>query len=413
MSTVDRLFVQITGVQSFSWPSTSVGLTFRGTSLQANLSASCTGDRFQVLVDGVESHTFQVYGPWRLYTVASDLSGGTHTVQLVKTSEASLQVHVTETGAPAQDWHKGAVHFGGLVLPRDATVLPAPPPPHRLLEVIGDSDTAGYCVDGPYGSTDGSFKPAAPPEDGGRALTQAQYETWAGQVAHALKATLVVQAVSGIGVIHRPYVAWWNSWELGNCSRPMPESADNATWLAGEPEPYMHGPWVGSMLDYVDNVNVFNPVMKVDYSTEPIPDAILILIGPNDFNKTSMPNPRFGPLTEFKTNYGKLLESRVRAYSHGAVKPAIISVCGGSITGFLPCPYIQDVIKTFNQGRHDGFKAYFVSMEEAVWTTLQKNKEYNGCDHHYNKRGHGVVASQVLPQLRHILGWCENSNTSC
>ena len=31
--------------------------------------------------------------------------------------------------------------------------------------------------------------------------------------------------------------------------------------------------------------------------------------------------------------------------------------------------------------------------------------EYNGCDGHYNVKGHGVLAADIIPQFKAVMGW--------
>jgi len=35
------------------------------------------------------------------------------------------------------------------------------------------------------------------------------------------------------------------------------------------------------------------------------------------------------------------------------------------------------------------------------------------CWRHYNDQGHQVIASQILPQIAPILGWCQGADAFC
>jgi len=149
--------------------------------------------------------------------------------------------------------------------------------------------------------------------------------------------------------------------------------------------------------------------------------AVLLLIGPNDFsphsaNTTGLQppfRPHWAPLTQFKAAYRSLLESRVAAYQEAQPKPRLISVCAGSKNGFDPCPAIKEETNAFNVHRKDGFEAYYISMNKTVWATLQNSSVYNGCDEHYNSEGHAMVAAEILPQVRRIMGWCDEADSMC
>ena len=234
-----------------------------------------------------------------------------------------------------------------------------------------------------------------------------------------LGAELTVTAISGIGVLPRPYHPWFSTSEAGNCTRGGLSDA-GPPFVAGYPGENAQfglpkGIAIRGMGDYIDRVNPFEPASPANeykYGDHRTPGAILLLIGPNDFNSTA--KPTYWSLGQFKAAYRQMLESRTRVYRHAVVKPKLISVCGGSINGLQPCPYIREVVEEFNHAaRSDGFRAFYTTVESDVWHSINNNTKYNGCNEHYNPRGHGVVASQIAPQVAQIMDWCQEADTRC
>lgn len=238
---------------------------------------------------------------------------------------------------------KGAAGFGGFTA---AEFLEAPAPRARRLEFIGDSDTAGWCADGSKNSGDDATS------------TQNTWQTWAARLARDLDADFVAEAISGIGV---------KDWPIQQ---------------------------------YFPNTLPFYSGDRWEPSTQQIPDAVLILIGPNDDNPDS---------NKFITAYKQLMEDVVSMYKAAPVPPKIIHVCGGSMNGFDPCDSIQTANGQFNAGRSDGFQGYYTSMTKASWKTINGNSKYQGCDSHYNAQGHEILKNEIIDQVRDVLGWKDAS----
>ena len=90
-------------------------------------------------------------------------------------------------------------------------------------------------------------------------------------------------------------------------------------------------------------------------------------------------------------------------------RPKIISVCGGSLNGLDPCDDIQTAHAKFNKAQ-SAFVASYVSITKPHWKEINgpngKGKSaYNGCDGHYNAKGHAVLMNDILPDVKSILGW--------
>ena len=134
---------------------------------------------FQPVIDGQVGGRFQVpAGPPQTVVLGTGLAAGDHVVELYRESEGSF----------------GDTVFRGFV---DGTLKGAPPPPPRLIEVIGDSISAGYGNLGnethaPSGTTN-----ACP----FTLDTESAYRSYASMVGRALGAEVSIVARSGWGVI--------------------------------------------------------------------------------------------------------------------------------------------------------------------------------------------------------------------
>jgi lysophospholipase L1-like esterase len=116
----------------FAWSNTTIKANFQGTGISANLKS--TGDNwFNVIIDGVVQTPINTpAGSSSSYTLASGLTNGTHTVELVKRTEAWI----------------GDVQFLGFTV-TDGSLLAPPAPSSKRIEFIGDSITCGYGNEGP------------------------------------------------------------------------------------------------------------------------------------------------------------------------------------------------------------------------------------------------------------------------
>lgn len=113
----------------FGWTGSAIRLRFTGTAVAADL-AVFEGDAaaMQIVVDRVPTRPVFLRKGGHRYRLASDLTPGTHTVELFERTEAA---------------HHGEVKFGGFLLSPGAKVQKLSPKNRRIL-VIGDSITCGY-----------------------------------------------------------------------------------------------------------------------------------------------------------------------------------------------------------------------------------------------------------------------------
>jgi len=222
----------------------------------------------------------------------------------------------------------------------------------KILELGACSEAAKYAVNG----VDANAACCGCKE--GWTWTRDCTETWGPQLAYSLGAEVMVEAVGGTGVTDTAY---------------------------------------SNILPVLNRVLPFDSKYDWDY-TKWTPDAIVILIGPNDNEKSE----------KFKPAYLSLLSNMATKYSYATVKPKLINVCGGSGNGLDPCNEIQNVLATFNAGRSDGFEAFFTRLTNQRWQKINDNgKKYTGADGHYTRYGAAILVGDILPDIKNFMGWTE------
>lgn len=144
---------------------------------------AAAGIWFEIVVDGASVGRFETTGGETLHTLATNLSPGEHTVEIVRRNEGFF----------------GSFAFLGFE-PTEA-VVPSVFPFERRIEFIGDSLTCGYGIEGPNATCDFSGP------------TESAYSTYAWQASRELDAAAHLICYSGKGV-HQNYG--------GNLTEPMP-----------------------------------------------------------------------------------------------------------------------------------------------------------------------------------------------
>ncbi len=250
-----------------SWSGTGLILRFDGTGARVTMNGA--GRFFTVVLDGEVQPTLAVSGDRATYDLASGLPAGEHVVELYRRTEGSFGV--TEI-------------FGVEV---DGELLGAEPPSRRI-EVVGDSITAGYGVDGADQFCDFS------------AETENHFLTYAAVAARALDAELGAVAWSGKGVIYN---------YGDNRDQPMPTLYDRV--LATE----------------AGSAGTIRPA-----------DAVVVNLGTNDFSTDGDP-----PEGEFVPAYVGLLE-QIRARHPDALIVSTVAPHLGAADMGRAQPYIESAI---------------------------------------------------------------------
>jgi lysophospholipase L1-like esterase len=157
----------------FAWSGTGFVATVSGTklSIQLQTEGATSSAFFQPVIDGVAGQRFQVMtGAAQTVVIASALAAGDHTVELYRESEGMF----------------GDTVFSGFV---DGTVKGIPGASGRLIEIIGDSISAGYGNLGTSSSCTFSLD------------TQSAYQAYGSILARSLNAEVSIIARSGWGMV--------------------------------------------------------------------------------------------------------------------------------------------------------------------------------------------------------------------
>ena len=155
----------------FAWSASTIKANFEGTGISTKIKS--TGDNwFNVVIDGVVQKPVNTpAGATTTATLASGLTNGKHTVELVRRTEAMI----------------GETQFLGFTV-TDGSLLAPPAESSRRIEFIGDSITCGYGNEGT--SQYQSFT----------AKNENAYLAYGSVTARQLGADCVVESWSGKGV---------------------------------------------------------------------------------------------------------------------------------------------------------------------------------------------------------------------
>jgi len=210
---------------TYSFPGISIKAKFNGTTISAVIKdygsgGATTTNYYNVLIDDVVTLKLKVVVADTLYLLASNLTSGDHTVELVKRTESSV----------------GKSSFWGFVI-SGTTLLSLPTPPTYKMEFIGDSWTCGYGNEVSTNSPNTGFHSIY--EDNGRA--------WGYTVAKKFDAQYHATSISGRGMYRN---------NTGSTTGVIPDEFDRI--FPGQASPT----W---------NFNNY------------IPDLVVIHLGTNDF----------------------------------------------------------------------------------------------------------------------------------
>ncbi|KAM5350087.1 hypothetical protein ACJ41O_006592 [Fusarium nematophilum] len=211
--------------KELTWPSTGVAFTFRGTTATINIDSVTGTSSVDLIIDGSEPILIGNVNGTSISTPI--LAKGTHTVELRKRSESSLGIfRITDVAT-------------------DGTMLKTVAP-KRKIEIIGDSISVGYGLDGVLPCTDS-------------AILQNNGKTYGAVAARALDADYSVVAWSGKGLIR------------------------NYAWTSPDPLPPM--PVLYTRYGANDDDSSF------PFPKSWVPDAVVINLGTNDFSYLGVRDP--------------------------------------------------------------------------------------------------------------------------
>ncbi len=163
---------------SYSFPGISIKAKFNGTTITAVIKdfgsgGASTTNYYNVLIDDIVTFKLQVNSSDTLYTLATGLSMGDHTVELIKRTESSV----------------GKSSFLGFVIP-GLSLISLPSLPTYKIEFIGDSWTCGY----------GNEISTNTPNTGFHSIYEDNGRAWGYTVAKKFNAQYYATAISGRGL---------------------------------------------------------------------------------------------------------------------------------------------------------------------------------------------------------------------
>jgi len=319
---------------AFAWSGTGFVATVSGPTISVSLTTTGSSDPvfFQPVIDGTPGSRFSIADGNQTVTLASSLADGGHTVELYRETEGRY----------------GVSTFQGFT---DGTLQAPAPAPGRLIEVVGDSITAGY---GDLGSEE--HPNGGPDPDGGctfSTLTESAYVTYGAVAARMLGADVSLIAVSGWGIYRD---------DENDTSNVLPAVYPDTLGLQTSPS----------------------------WSFQPEPQAVVINLGTNDF---AMGDPGQMP---FESAYSAFVSTIRGKYPHTwifcAVGPLLY---GTSLT--TATSYIQDVVSSA-QAQGDT-KVQFLQFAE------EDSSLGTGCQYHPNVAEHQAMATTLVAALQLALGW--------
>ena len=307
----------------FSWSGNGFEARFSGTALSAQLT-NTGAFIYKAVIDGQPQPTFVTTAGQGTYSVATGLAAGMHTVQLFRQTEGS----------------QGDSQLLGLDVTGGGLMTP-PLAPARLIEIVGDSISAGYGTLGMLSDAD-CF------------ASESHWDTYGAVAARMLGADLSTIAMSGQGV-YRNYG--------GDMTNTLPMVYARA--LTNDTSPS----W--------------------DFRAQP--QAVIIDLGTNDIS-----NNKGDPGQPFLQAYVGLAQM-VRARNPSALIVCII----GPLLGGTDLTTIRGYITTAVAMRRAAGDSNIEFFDMIATQTSDKA----ACAYHPNPAENQIMAGLLVTELRARLGW--------
>jgi lysophospholipase L1-like esterase len=318
--------------KELTWPGTGVSFTFTGSSASIGIEATTGTNSAELTIDGVATVISEVKGD--SISTPTGLRNGKHTVELRKRSEASYGTifigNITTDGAFGRDIYSS-----------------------RKIQVIGDSITVGYGLDG--------VNPCV-----NSAAVENNPKTYAALAADALNADYDIIAWSGIGLT-RNYIS------------PTPDTSD-----------IMPRRWT--------RYGALDPLNSYTFPANDTPDAVIINLGTNDFGYQAGIRDPIVPAeyTAAMVNFVKTIKKRYPRASFFLLTSAMLS------DGY---PSTQDAQKTTQKNALNAAIAKLQKTTSISLVDMPTQGSDVGCDYHPNAATHAQMAEILAKALASRLGW--------
>ncbi|HVJ93741.1 MAG TPA: SGNH/GDSL hydrolase family protein [Labilithrix sp.] len=330
------------------WPGCRIVARFDGSSVVARLSeitqSWMTGgpSEWDVAIDGAwRSKIVSVAGA-KSYVLATELPRGAHVVELYKRNEAQT----------------GATQFLGYDF-GDGQLLPPLARKERKIEIIGDSQAAAFGVEGI------EVGPSCPGESYA-AKWQNFRKSFGARLGEALDAEVFGTVYSGKGIVK-------NIWRPDKDTMPVVFGRANPT----------------------DATSTWD-------LTEYVPDAVIVMLGGNDFAVGQPEDDGATSLEEFTDAYDAFVVTLRASYPDAHVFLATSpSVSDTEPPGRQTRTNVSEGIGRV-VARRKGAGDERVS---AVAPPVALASELTGCDGHGSPEFHERVANDLAPLVRAKLGW--------
>lgn len=329
-----------------AWPGARVIARFSGTEVSVELDERVESwmdgspSEWDVILDGKLGDKLVTRPGRARYTLAKDLAKGTHEVELYRRSEA--QNGVTQILG---------FDFGG------GALLPPPLRKARRVEIVGDSQSTGFGVEGRgYADLD-----CPGPDHASR--WQSFRRAWGARLGESLGAEVHAAAFSGKGMVK-------NIW------RPDREAM---------PEVFLRA-------------NPLDPSSTWDFKAW-APHAVVVMIGGNDF-------------AEGQPDEGGANRAATAAEFTAAYRTFVSMLLGAH-------PGVKVFLATSPSARDEGGRAARTRIAQTIATVAGEHPgdvvdatpavapptELDGCNGHGNDAFHTRVAAEIGEKVRARLGW--------
>jgi lysophospholipase L1-like esterase len=327
-----------------AWPGARIVARFDGTQVSVELTetkgASDDTSRWDVFVDGaLLAQTLVPVEGTQTYPLATGLAAGAHTVELYRRTES----------------YYGMTQFKKFDFGAGALLAP-PPAPGRRIEILGDSGSNGYGIEG--------AGPACP--GGASAVNQNERKSWVGLAAKALGADHHNVSYSGKGVyqnLDRTDLDLFGALY----QRALPDDAASAWAFA-------------------------------DFA----PDVVIVNMGNNDWDQPNAmvfdPPPAMGFRNKLDELVGFVRTKYPAAWIFCTMNP--------TITDFYPPGYnAYTNMKAAVKGVVDARKATDAKIEYFEFTPRALEADLTGCDYHASPAYSQTLANQIVPAIKAKTGW--------